>query len=135
MKSVIATAAALLFAGCAATPEQIASEQAEAAKDFAEATKGRVAGKPQPCIDTMGIDGPQIVGNNRLIYRQGGKRIFVNELRNECPGLRAIDSIIVTEVYAGQTCRNDRFRVVQRGTTIPGAYCFFGDFVPYDRAE
>lgn len=135
MRSAIVTAAALLIAGCAATPEQMASDQAEAAKDFATATKGRVAGKPQQCIDNVGVDGPQIIGNDRLIYRQGGRRIWVTQLRSECPGLRPQDSIIIAEVFGGQTCRNDRFRVVQRGNTIPGAYCFFGDFVPYDRAE
>ncbi|WP_448658967.1 DUF6491 family protein [Sphingomonas sp. CJ99] len=135
MKAVLALAAALSAAGCAATPEQMASQQAVAAEDFAKATDGRVAGTPSLCIDTIGVDGPQIVGDNRLIYRQGGKRVWVNELQGSCPGLRPQDSIIIAEVYGSQMCRNDRFRVVQRGTSIPGAYCRYGSFVPYDKAS
>jgi hypothetical protein len=54
----------------------------------------------------------------------------VSRLRAECPGLQPLDTLIV-EVHGGRYCRNDQFRAVETGASIPGPICLLGDFVPY----
>ena len=42
-------------------------------------------------------------------------------------------STMIVDVYGGQLCRNDRFRLVEPGLSIPSAYCRFSGFTPYDK--
>jgi hypothetical protein len=92
---------------------------------------GRVAGTPVRCIDIGRNDGPDIVDSQTILYRQSGKRIWKTGPVGECPSLRPLDTLIV-DVYGGQICRNDRFRTISNGTSIPSPYCRFRDFTPYD---
>lgn len=118
----------IAMAGCAAS----ATSGDSAAAEFADAVKGRVAGTPQRCINASNLEAPRIIGDT-LLYRQGG-RLFVTRAEDECPSLRG-DPVLVTEIYGGNLCRNDRFRTVPRGASLPGPYCRFGAFVPYERAR
>ncbi|MFD1786879.1 hypothetical protein ACFSC3_04765 [Sphingomonas floccifaciens] len=119
----------LALAGCTASaPINGKTDAAE----LADALKGRTAGPPQRCINASNLDAPRIIGDT-LVYRQGG-RLFVTRASGGCPSLRG-DPLLVTEVYGGQLCRNDRFRTVPRGASIPGPYCMFGEFVPYGRVK
>ncbi|MEG8018176.1 hypothetical protein [Sphingomonas sp. LR55] len=68
-----------------------------------------------------------------ILYRQSGKRIWKTGPVGECPSLRPLDTLIV-DAYGGQLCRNDRFRTVSAGMSIPSGYCRFRDFTPYDKA-
>ena len=119
----------LALAGCTPSAEMRASQQAHAARDLAEAIEGRVAGKPQDCIPIQGVNGPQIIDPETLVYRDG-RRVYVNKLTGECPSLSQDDTLIV-ELHNTQLCRNDMFRPLDAGTRIPGAYCRFGSFTPY----
>lgn len=92
---------------------------------------GRVAGTPVRCIDIGRNDGPDIVDSQTILYRQSGKRIWKTGPVGECPSLRPVDTLIV-DVYGGQICRNDRFRTISNGTSIPSPYCRFRDFTPYN---
>lgn len=114
---------ALGLAGCAQ-----ADRGPSDAAELAETTAGRTAGAPQRCIAVPSSDGPQIVGEN-LLYREG-RTLWVSAAVDGCPSLRG-DVIPIVEVQGGQLCANDRFRTVQRGSSIPGPYCRFGPFVPY----
>ena len=58
--------------------------------------------------------------------------MYLSELPAACSSLEPLSTIIV-EVNGGQLCRNDRFRAVQPGTSIPGGYCVFGRFTPYSQ--
>jgi hypothetical protein len=93
---------------------------------------GRVAGPPVDCIDLSRVNGPDIVDANTIIYRQSGKRIWVTGPVDECPSLHPRDTLVV-EVYGSRLCRNDRFRTVTPGLSIPSGVCRFRQFVPYDR--
>lgn len=128
----LAIGLALVLGGCAATPEQIAADDAKSAAEFAQATEGLVAGEPQRCLSSLGQQNPQIIGDDMIAYRPTGTRLLISKIEG-CPSLRG-DPIIITEVYGGQTCSNDRFRTVSRGGgAIPSAYCRFGMFTPYDK--
>lgn len=122
---------ALMLAGCTPSAELAASDQARAARDLAAALKDRVPGTPVDCITPGMSDGPQIIDRDTVLYRQGA-RVFRNELASECPALSPMDTLIV-EMRGSQLCRNDMFRVLRPGSTIPSAYCRFGKFTPYTR--
>jgi len=128
----LAWIAPALLAGACATPQQVAETKAEDARLLARTLEGRVAGPAQDCIPTGFIDGPQVVGDS-LIYRQSGKRLWRSQVGDRCPFLRD-DQIVVSILYGTQVCRNDRFRLIDRGSRIPSGDCTFGQFVPYDKA-
>lgn len=94
--------------------------------------EGRVAGKPATCIDLDFSTSPQIVDAHTILYRQSGKRIWKTGPVGDCPSLRPFDTLIV-DAYGTRICRNDRFRTVQNGMSIPSGYCRFRDFTPYDK--
>ncbi len=93
---------------------------------------GRIAGKPVQCINLQQIQGPSVVDRHTIIYRQSGRRIWVTHPVGNCPALRPIVTLI-TQVYGGQLCRNDRFQVLEANAIIPSAYCRFDYFTPYDK--
>ncbi len=94
----------------------------------------RVAGAPVRCIDIQRNGGPEIVDSQTILYRESGKRIWKTGPVGECASLRPLDTVIV-EIYGGQLCRNDRFRTVSVGMSIPSGYCRFRDFTPFDRVK
>ncbi len=124
--------AVLLLAGCAATPEQLAASQARADTALARAIGDRVAGKPVDCIDANTASGPQVIDERTILYRQG-RRVWRNDLPDSCPFLHGDPILIVELASGGRLCRNDRFRVLQRGSTIPSGMCRLGSFTPYAR--
>ncbi|MDF2386453.1 hypothetical protein JMG10_33620 [Nostoc ellipsosporum NOK] len=127
-------AAMLALAGCAASSEMQASQQAEARNDLAAALGDRVPGAPRDCINISDSDGPQIIDDRTILYKPVGRTLWRNDLGSSCPGLRPYTTLIV-EVHGSQLCRNDRFRVLDPGSSIPGAYCMFGRFTPYEKAK
>ena len=133
MRTLIATgmlAAMLALAGCtSAALEQSRSDSA--AKDLARALEGRSPGTPVDCVSTSSLNGPQIIDDRTLIYNSGG-RVWRQDVVGSCPGMSPFDTI-VAELHGSQICRNDRFRTVQPGASIPGPYCRFGQFTPYTK--
>jgi len=125
MRIVLIPIAALGLLGAAApaAPRQETIESALA---------GRVAGKPADCVDHSRLDGPQVIDDKTLIYRESGSRIWRNDLIGVCPGLKPMDTLIV-DIFGTQLCRNDRFRALTPGLSIPGPYCRLGKFTPYDK--
>jgi hypothetical protein len=128
--AILAGMAAL--AGCAASPQMQASQQARSEREIARALDGRLAGAPVDCISDRGMQGPQVIDANTILYRESGRRIWRNDLEAACPALSPTTTMIV-EIHGAQLCRNDRFRVVEPGTSIPSAYCRLGRFTPYMR--
>lgn len=95
---------------------------------------GRVAGAPQRCISLGAtVDGPTIVDEHTILYRSGS-RIYRTGPQGTCPALRPFNTLIV-EVYGGQLCRNDRFRIKEPNSVIPSGACLFTDFTPYSKAK
>lgn len=95
---------------------------------------GRVAGAPVECISLApgATNGPQIVDDHTILYRQSGKRIWRTGPVGTCPGLRPLATMIV-DVYGSQLCHNDRFRTIEPGMSIPSASCRLDRFTPYDK--
>jgi hypothetical protein len=119
----------LLLAGCAAPrAEGPTRDQQWLSRELA----GRVAGPPQTCVPAESNSAALTIVDDRTLAYQRGRTLWVNNLEAPCPGLRPFETLIV-EVHGSQYCRNDRFRSVEPGLTIPGPYCLLGDFTPYRR--
>lgn len=125
MRTILIPIAALGLFGAAApaAPRQDTAESVLA---------GRIAGKPVDCVDKSRLEGPQIIDAKTLIYHESGNRLWRNDLIGVCPGLQPMDTLIV-DIYGTSLCRNDHFRAVTPGLTIPGPYCRLGNFTPYDK--
>lgn len=118
MRHALILAAAMLM---------VAADRPDHALD--DAIAGRVAQKPESCVDIASVNGPEIIDNQTIIYRSAS-RVWVNRLPEACPSLHD-DVLVITDVYGAQMCHNDRFRTLTRNTTIPSGYCRLGDFTPY----
>ena len=90
---------------------------------------GRVAGKPANCVRLDQTNRVVIADANTLTLRDG-RRLWITHPIGQCTRLNPNDTLVL-EVWGSQLCRNDRFRTLQPGTTIPSAFCRFGEFVPY----
>jgi hypothetical protein len=124
-------AATALLGGCATAADE-AKRQAAGERELAKALEGYTPGRTLNCIDPSFAGAPQMVGDS-LLYRPVGGTIYRNVVQPNCPAFRG-DQIVVAELYGSQVCRNDRFRLVQRGGgNIPSPYCRFGSFVEYKK--
>ncbi|MGN6374124.1 MAG: hypothetical protein ACTHMG_01075 [Sphingomonas sp.] len=126
----LALAAAALAAGSAVAARHGGDDDAQ--RDLAKALAGHVESGSVQCIDPRMTEGPQIIGHDTLLYRRGGT-VYRANLIGPCPSLRE-GVTIINEVYGGQLCRNDKFRTLEPGTTIPSSYCRLGDFTVYKPA-
>jgi hypothetical protein len=116
--------AATLVAGAA-----LAHDTDDPQRELAKALAGHVPGKTSECIDPQFTSGPQVIGHDTLLYRQG-TTIWKANVVGPCPSLDNYVTII-NDIHGGQLCRNDMFRVLEPGTTIPSAYCRLGSFQQY----
>ena len=124
---------ALGLASCAATPQQVAREEASAAQSearLATALAGLVPGNPTACINPRGLN--TTTYGDKILYRQG-RRAYLATTNGGCFGLSR-DDIIVTRTPSGQLCRGDIITTVDRNSRFPSGSCSFGDFTPYTRA-
>jgi len=101
----------------------------DAQRELAKALAGHVPGKTSECIDPKFASGPQVIGHDTLLYRQGGT-IWKANVIGPCPALDD-DVTVIVDMYGGQLCRNDKFRVLEPNATIPSAYCRLGSFQQY----
>ena len=125
--------AALILSSCAATPAQVARQQADTARDLAKLEKrlvGYTPGKTVDCIRPINAN-VDIYGDT-LVYRDTGSRLYRTTTSGGCFGLKR-DDIIVTRSYNGQLCRGDIVRTVDRTNGFSSGACSFGDFVTYTR--
>ena len=129
---LILVGAAALMAACTTTPGQMAEAEASRTAELADAMKGLSPGTPQDCMPIDRTDGPRIIGGGVVLYRESGRRTWLARTEGECPWLRR-DAVMVTEVFGNQLCRTDRFRTIDRGSSIPSGYCQFSSFTPYER--
>lgn len=94
---------------------------------------GRVAGEPRTCLNTTVTSRGGVIVDRETIYYRDGPRLWRTGPRGNCPSLRPNATLIV-EIWGGQLCSGDRFRVLEPGLSIPSGACLFRDFVPYTRA-
>ncbi len=122
-----ATIPVLMLALCGCAPQSPVAVQSPLPQMLA----GLTAGAPRNCIPTQTMSGLQLVDDNTVTMRLGNK-LWVNHLRASCNVGNGFKTIVI-DVHGGQYCRNDFFRLVEPGSSIPGPACFLGEWVPYTR--
>jgi hypothetical protein len=129
MRSVIVISAAALSVASCAQPQPGAPGDAA---PFARELAGRVPGPPTSCVSTMQGTNLRVIDRQTLAYEQGAT-MWVNRLGAPCPGLEALNTVIVEPKLGSQYCSGDHIRGLEPGAIIPGPVCFLGQWVPYRR--
>lgn len=93
---------------------------------------GRVAARTATCIGQFDQANMRVLDERTIVYSATGRRLWRNDLPDDCPGLTR-DPILVVEQFGSQLCANDRIRLVDRGSHIPGAFCRLGRFTAWER--
>jgi hypothetical protein len=116
-------------AGCAGSGAEPQGGQSELSRALA----GRTAGPPQNCVPIESGRSLTVIERGQILYGSG-RTIWRAQLRDSCPSLRRLDTLIV-EPMGSQYCRGDHVRSVLPGSTIPGPVCVIESFVPYTLSD
>lgn len=92
---------------------------------------GRIAGEPVSCIG-IGTGVAPVAYDRDTILVRDGRRLWRTGPTGACPALGRAPVTLIIDVQGAQLCRNDRFQVLEIGSSIPSAPCFFDRFTPYD---
>lgn len=121
-------AAALL--GAAPAPDGARSPRAQAKLD--KALAGRIAGATVDCVDVARLSAPSIIDSRTILYRDMSRRIWRNDLPEQCGILRP-ERIVVLQLQGSQLCRGDAIDILDRGLNVPVGSCRLGGFTPYEK--
>ena len=113
-------ALALLLASCAQFPQRVG---ADATAHFGPAT-----GPAQRCIGLPAGE-PLTVLNDGILGYRSGSTLWVNRMPGQCR-ISSLSTVLI-ERNGSQVCRGDRIRMLETGSTIAGAACTLGEFVPH----
>lgn len=128
----IALALAALAATVTVTGPSVAGERLSGDQKLAKLLDGRVAGKPQNCINTRVNSDSEVIDGTAVIYGRG-RTIYVNVPAN-ARELDSDDALLIRQT-GSQLCRQD---IVTTFDTNGGFYTgnvFLGEFVPYTRTD
>jgi hypothetical protein len=123
------------LAACSTTamePTRSAKQQEQLSKALA----GKVAGPPVSCLPSyLSKDNMTIIDDSTLLFRQGARTVYVNNLRGPCSNLSAGHYALVTRQFGGSgMCRGDIAEVADLTNGFIVGSCSLGDFVPYATA-
>lgn len=98
---------------------------------YARLLTGKVAGKPQSCLDTNHTQAQLSAYGDKLVYRISRSLVYVNQTTGGCERVARGDAL-VTERVQSRACRGDIARTVDiRGGGFQTGTCALGDFTPY----
>ena len=95
---------------------------------------GRVPGAAADCVPLRSNSALTIWDGKTVAYRENGRRTWISHPVGHCVQMHGDDTLIY-DVFGGRLCRNDRFRVLTRGSSIASATCRLGPFIPSDKPE
>jgi hypothetical protein len=102
------------------------------AAELAKLTEGRVAGKPQRCINLPSVTDTRVIDKTTIVYRIGNIN-YVNQVKSGASALDD-DDIAVTHTSGSQLCELDTVKMADRyGGGLRG-FAILGPFVPYKAA-
>jgi hypothetical protein len=130
LRSSLALGALLAVSSIPALAATNANVRGEAR--LAKALDGRVAGKPVSCINFRDIRSTEIIDRTGILYRTGGRRLYVNTPRMGQTSLDD-DDILVTRTLGSQLCSLDTVRLFDRGARFETGFVGLGEFVPYTK--
>ena len=148
----MACTAALLFAGCATSPEVERQREAKEA-DIAAILKVKLDpaefGETQRCLSESQYRSFRPLDENRILFTGTRDKLWINTLRSRCMDLRHGDVLIVQSFSARRMCDGDRFEATDwfqwpwyRRTPWhwgshwgTGPSCTLGSFQPVTKAQ
>lgn len=130
MRLILLLAGAAVLIGAAPEPERSARAQARLDKALA----GRVAGATVDCVDVARLSGPSVIDSRTILYRDMSRRIWRNDLPEQCGILRP-ERIVVLQLQGSQLCRGDAIDILDRGLNVPMGSCRLGGFTPYEKGR
>jgi hypothetical protein len=125
MKRLLFVPLIVSVASCASIPPPSGPDP-----KLAKAIEGRVAGKPQSCIDLTDANGAEAFDGG-ILYNGSRRTVYVNNVP-ECRSFGSND-LMINRVYSSQLCRGDIVTFADRNSGIPGRSCILGDFTPYKK--
>ena len=128
---VLLAAAAALGSCATASPEELAAQATRDQAKLASLTAGKAAGPPLECLPQWRSRDMVVVNENVIAFRDGRKRVYINNMRGPCLGLGPNRNAIVTQTTGSSLCRGDIAQVLDTASRTTIGACSFGPFVPY----
>lgn len=123
-------AAMLFLAGAGVAGTAVAARDSDEAA-YAKLLAGKVAGRPQACLDTDRPQAQLSAFGDKLIYKVSRSLVYVNQTTGGCENVSHGDALVTQRVLS-RACRGDIARTVNlpAGGFQTGS-CALGDFTPY----
>ena len=124
-------AAAVLGSCATASPEEMAAQASRDQAKLASLTAGKVPGAPMSCLSNWRSRDMVVVNESVVAFRDGQKRVYVNNMNGPCLGLGPGRNALVTQSTSTSLCRGDIAQVLDVASRTNIGACSFGDFIPY----
>jgi len=146
----LASAAALLLAGCASAPDESRREAIEAEIDAILSTPLDPAefGAPQRCLSEFDYRNFRALDDRRILFEGRQDKLWINTLRSRCPDLHYGEVLVVRSFSATRLCELDTFVATDWfawpwyrrwpwhwGSWGTGMRCTLGEFQPITRNQ
>ena len=130
---ILLVAAATLGSCATASPQELAEQASREQARVASLTAGKAAGAPMSCLPSYRSNDMIVVSENVVAFRDGQKRVYINNMQGGCLGLGPGRNALVTQTTGSSLCRGDIAQVLDTASRMNIGSCVFGDFVPYTR--
>ena len=128
---ILASAAALLAAGCATDVDHEARSEDEAR--LAEELAGyEQSGPARACVAMRDLGGNRSAGEAAIIFGGTGRNLWVNRPAAGCPKL-GVGQALQTRTSGTQLCSGDIATVFDTTNGMSYGGCALGEFTPYRR--
>lgn len=145
LRLCVPMALCLAIGGCAATPAEERAEENEALEDILSQPLDRDEyATPRRCISQYAYRDFEPVGDRYVLFEGPGDKLWLNELRGHCPGLRHATALAF-ENRGNQICDLDRFKITDLFAWarfrrwpwewVEGIPCTLGKFQPVTPAQ
>ena len=130
---------AVVLAGCASEATRPDYEAQEESIDqiLSEPLAEEAYTEGVRCLPVYSYNSVEVLDNRHVLFKGSGGKLWLNRLRNRCPGLRRNDTLKF-DVRATQLCNLDTFESIQLsgiGPTRTSATCSLGEFVPITKEQ
>ena len=126
-------AAGLLLGACAAQPQPVAGPATSPSVEelLASAPPAAHGGRTVGCLQRTAYTEVEVVNPDLLLFHGRGERMWLNRMRQACPGLRH-DHVLAFDMRHGRLCDLDAVAVADDvgGYWSTGARCTLGRFDP-----
>ena len=135
-KIAVAAIAAVALAGCAADPaadERAMTARADGEALLASELRGfEQSGPAISCVNRRMLQGSRSAGEDAIIFRTAGNRLYVNHPPAGCPRSDNGRALVIRS-SGSQLCSGEIASVIDPVSGMEYGSCGLGDFTPYRR--